>query len=234
MSRLPGPVRAGSSRSSRRTRLRTAGRSRANRVELRPLGSHPCRGAADASPSTWARTTGRGRTRIREAVRLLGRAGQAWAGWRASARALERAPRAARGRAAVVLTLLLALVEAADRGPAPSVRVSPAIRCLNPSPRPRSRPRSRCACASPSPTRPPRCPEGPPGQGGGNSFGVQGGFRLVRAWMVVRPQVSGGAVVWRVCWMSTVVALSRSSRGAACSVGVKASVSARSRMINSW
>ncbi|MEV6575639.1 mobilization protein [Streptomyces sp. NPDC051577] len=41
--------------------------------------------------------------------------GRARAGWRASARALERAPRAARGGgAAVVLTLLLALVEAVE------------------------------------------------------------------------------------------------------------------------
>ncbi|MGW0395966.1 hypothetical protein ACWDYJ_34930, partial [Streptomyces sp. NPDC003042] len=41
--------------------------------------------------------------------------GRARAGWRASTRALERAPRAARGGgAAVVLTLLLALVEAVE------------------------------------------------------------------------------------------------------------------------
>ncbi|MFJ2595086.1 hypothetical protein [Streptomyces erythrochromogenes] len=41
--------------------------------------------------------------------------GRARAGWRASARALEHAPRAARGGgAAVVLTLLIALVEAAE------------------------------------------------------------------------------------------------------------------------
>lgn len=65
------------------------------------------------------------RTRLQaaaEAFEQAGRApgeraltGQARAGWRASARALERAPRTARGGgAAVVLTLLLALVEAVE------------------------------------------------------------------------------------------------------------------------